>query len=61
MAAETSEGSLALSGLESCWADTQGSAHGSTLGYHPAPLRGLQTAFSGVTRTRKHSVGKKDS
>jgi len=43
-ATETSSGSFALSGLPSCWTDTQGSAFGSTLGYRPAPLRGLKTA-----------------
>ena len=35
--------SFALSGLESCSTVTQGSAFGSTLGYHPPPLRGLET------------------
>jgi hypothetical protein len=40
--------SVALSGLP--WMDvdsTQGSAFGSTLGYHPAPLRGFRVRWGG--------------
>jgi len=43
---EPGSGSFALSGLESCSTVTQGSAFGSTLGYHPTPLRGLKTVLS---------------
>ena len=53
-AMETCKGSSAPSGLETSWADTQGSAYGSTLGYHPAPLRGLKTAPSQGIFTRKN-------
>jgi len=42
-ATETSSGSFAPPGLESCSTVTQGSAFGSTLGYHPPPLCGSET------------------